>query len=177
MMSSISTFSPTPQQITSAATASTAALNKVKRWRPIRSKGDSMGHTPLSVLLQRGGMISGLLTCEAVHPDSVAVKLDGVDRGGNGPSPVAAPLLLRLFVAERLSLCELQHLVRFLAPVPCGSVLKDTWQTCELREHHRVAPPISSVSQVTFASKELSARRGSTATSSSRILRNGMLED
>lgn len=31
---------------------------------------------------------------------SITVKLYGVDRGGDGPSAVASPLLLCLFVAE-----------------------------------------------------------------------------
>lgn len=54
---------------------------------------------------------------------SVTVKLDGVDRGGDGPSAVASPLLLGLLVAEGLALCELEHVVCFLAPVAARSPL------------------------------------------------------
>lgn len=60
----------------------------------------------------------------AAAASSVAVKLDGVDRGGDGPSAVAPPLLLGLLMAERLALCELEHVVRFLAPVAACSPLR-----------------------------------------------------
>lgn len=55
---------------------------------------------------------------------SVAVKFDGVDGGGDGTTHVAAALLLGLFVAERLALGELEHVVGLLAPVPICSFLK-----------------------------------------------------
>lgn len=57
---------------------------------------------------------------------SLAVKLDGVDRGGDGPTAVASPLLLGLLVAEGLALCELEHVVGFLAPVAACSPLQQT---------------------------------------------------
>lgn len=55
---------------------------------------------------------------------SVAVEPNGVDCGGDGPSAVAPPLLLCLFVSERFALGELEDVVGFLAPVPVGSPLE-----------------------------------------------------
>lgn len=60
---------------------------------------------------------------------SVAVELDGVDRGGDGAAAVASPLLLGLLVAEGLALCELEHVVGFLAPVAARSPLRHTHKT------------------------------------------------
>lgn len=54
---------------------------------------------------------------------SVTVKLDGVDGRGDGPAPVAPPLLLRLLVSERFPFCELEHVISFLAPVAVSSEL------------------------------------------------------
>lgn len=70
---------------------------------------------------------------------SVAVKLDGVDCGGDGPAAVASPLLLCLLVSEGLALCVLEHVVCFLAPVPVCSPLQRTdkqvqWATCDMFE-------------------------------------------
>lgn len=114
---------------------------------------------------------------------SLAVKLNGVDCGGDGAAAVASPLLLCLFVPEWLAFCELEYVVGFLTPVSFGSLL-------ELTRHMNVTVNYSVLSamlvssaaawtmaQLTFAINELSARRGSTVTSSSLILRNGTLVD
>lgn len=56
---------------------------------------------------------------------SVTVKLDGVDRSGDGSAAVAAALLLRLLVAEGLALGEPERFVGFLAPVGIASPLEE----------------------------------------------------
>lgn len=67
---------------------------------------------------------------------SVTVKLNGVDRGGDGAAAVAPPLLLRLFVSEGLALGELEDVVGFLAPVPAGSPLSQQ-QNQQVSGHRR----------------------------------------
>lgn len=125
------------------------------------------------------GHVSTAQVC--ISRTSVAVKLNGVDRRGDGSSSVTSPLLLCLFMPERLAFGELENIVGFLAPVPIGPPLKEqkrnthcqtvSWSVtlAVLQQQH--------LTGLTFASKELSKRRGSTATSSSLILRNGTLED
>lgn len=69
------------------------------------------------------GHVSTVQVC--VRRTSVAVKLNGVDRSGDGSSTVTSPLLLCLFMPERLAFGEPENVVGFLAPVPIGSLLKE----------------------------------------------------
>lgn len=55
---------------------------------------------------------------------SVTVEPNGVDRGRDGSSAVAPPLLFGLFVSEGFALGELEDVVGLLAPVAVGSSLK-----------------------------------------------------
>lgn len=114
---------------------------------------------------------------EATGRSSIAVEPNGVDRGGNGSAAVAPPLLLRLLVSERLALGEPEGVVGLLAPVPAGSPLsaqqKNRQHVSQEFAFRKVSSLFIGVTTLTFASNELSARRGSTSTSSSFIRRNG----
>lgn len=107
---------------------------------------------------------------------SVTVEPNGVDCGRDGSSAVAPPLLFCLFVSEWFALCEPEDVIGFLAPVPVGSSLKGAERAGSERPGcSSGATMLTAVVELTFASKELSWRRGSTSTCSSFIRRNGTL--
>lgn len=87
-----------------------AQLYKVKLVLPVLQLGEVVTWQEVT-----GGYGSGWA--------SITVEPNGVDRGGNGSTAVAPPLLFGLFVSEGLALCEPEDVVGFLAPVPTGSSL------------------------------------------------------